>query len=171
MWLLHQPAESCWACSTRRYSGSHRPIHLPFWADLLSSEGRVPSGSATVWENTHYTTQARKGTYVQWSACHREKDNALALQRKTHRRFWLTLKRMHWSTTELDNKACIIPECFYRALWIPWLSWHCMGFMEFTDRGKSVVRFLAGCLRTCLPLINNLHQIKSENVTSDNGLF
>ncbi len=77
--------ESCWARSTRRYSRSHRSIHLPsldLWlgADPLSSEreneGHVPSSIATVSENTLYTMRARKETHVQRSACRREKDNA-----------------------------------------------------------------------------------------------
>lgn len=77
--------ESCWAHSTRRYSRSHRPIHLPsldlwLWADLLSAEGEndghVPSSIATVSENTHYTMRARKETHVQRLSCQWEKANA-----------------------------------------------------------------------------------------------
>lgn len=108
---------------------------------------------------------------------HMYSDQPVIKRKTTHRRFWQTLNRMHWSTTALDKKLELqfIPECFYRALWKPWPSWHRIGFMEFIDRGQSVVRFLAGCLRkrglpTFNPLINNLHQIKSKNVNSENGI-
>ncbi len=104
--------ESCRARSTRRYSRSHCSIHLPsldlwLWADPLSSEGEneghVPSSVATVSEKTP-TKQCghEKHMYSDQPVVERK----TTLQRKRHRRFWQTLKSMHWSTTVSDNKAC-----------------------------------------------------------------